>query len=498
MPRLLSSLAVLGLVTPVVVALPVATPSAAAPHPVAPSVRHLTLAAAPAPAGAAVGPALLRRTAALTASGRFSTVGVTWRPGRRAEPPVVRARWRSGSTWSAWTVLPDASDDVPDPTGVDRVGAVRPGTAPVWIGWAREVQVTADTAGGLAPQDLRLELVDPGTSAADVVRTPPATARAAEPQPVVLTRSQWGADESLRRGTPSYSRTVKAGFVHHTVNANTYSAADVPALLRGIYAYHVKSNGWSDIGYNFLIDRFGRTWEGRAGGITAPVIGAHTGGFNTDTFGTSLLGTYSSVPPPQVTLTALAALLAWKLGAYYRDPLATATLRSAGGGTARYAAGTTHPFEVVSGHRDAGNTSCPGDAAYALIPQVRAAVDDRIGPGFVDPQVSTSTAYVGRSTPIVLTAGITHPATWTVQVSDAAGAPVRTFTGVDATTVRASWDFTDALGLPVPPGVYTMRLVDVDAAGRSGLPYTAEIRYRVPAFAKGSWLRPDGFFPKVG
>ncbi len=125
-----------------------------------------------------------------------------------------------------------------------------------------------------------------------------------ESQPVILTRAQWGADESIRTRLPSYSSTIKAGFVHHTVNANSYSVADVPAVMRGIYAYHVKSNGWSDIGYNFLIDRFGRTWEGRYGGITRAVIGAHTGGFNTDTFAASLLGTYSTTAPPQVTMDA--------------------------------------------------------------------------------------------------------------------------------------------------------------------------------------------------
>ena len=68
--------------------------------------------------------------------------------------------------------------------------------------------------------------------------------------------------------------------MHHTVNANDYTADEVPGIMRSIYAYHVKSRGWRDIGYNFLVDRFGRIWEGRYGGIDKPVVGAHTCGYN--------------------------------------------------------------------------------------------------------------------------------------------------------------------------------------------------------------------------
>ena len=96
---------------------------------------------------------------------------------------------------------------------------------------------------------------------------------------------------------PSYG-TIKAGFVHHTVDANSYTSAQVPAIIRGIYSFHTKSRGWSDIGYNFLIDRFGRTWEGRAGGVDQPVIGAHTGGYNSQLFGAAAIGTFNTTTPP--------------------------------------------------------------------------------------------------------------------------------------------------------------------------------------------------------
>ena len=96
---------------------------------------------------------------------------------------------------------------------------------------------------------------------------------------------------SLRYGT------IKAGFVHHTVNANDYTAEQVPAIIRGIYAYHTQSRGWSDIGYNFLVDRFGRIWEGRYGGVDRPVVGAHTLNYNEESFAMSAIGNFETAQP---------------------------------------------------------------------------------------------------------------------------------------------------------------------------------------------------------
>ena len=169
-----------------------------------------------------------------------------------------------------------------------------------------------------------MDLIDPGESRADAsvgAGAPMSSAAAAAGQPPIFTRAEWGADESLRDGSPNYSSTIKAGFVHHTASANGYSAAEVPKILRGIYAYHTKSNGWSDIGYNFLVDRFGRLWEGRYGGISKPVIGAHTGGFNTDTFAVSAIGNYDKVAAPAAMTDAISRVLAWKLSLHYRNPV---------------------------------------------------------------------------------------------------------------------------------------------------------------------------------
>ena len=125
----------------------------------------------------------------------------------------------------------------------------------------------------------------PAPRAAGASDEPPGSPpRSSHPQPVIYSRAQWGADESIRGKSSLHYGDVHAGFVHHTVNANDYTRAEVPGIIRSIYAYHVKSRGWSDIGYNYLVDRFGRIWEGRYGGVDRPVVGAHTLGYNDDSF----------------------------------------------------------------------------------------------------------------------------------------------------------------------------------------------------------------------
>src|SRR5687768_15962158 len=124
-------------------------------------------------------------------------------------------------------------------------------------------------------------------------------------------------------------------------------------MVRGIYAYHMKSNGWSDIGYNFLVDRYGRAYEGRVGGIDRYVLGAHTGGFNVESFGDSLLGDFATVPLSATTMATFSTIPAWKLGSACRESRGKSLLTSAGGGTYKYRAGTRVTFDDVSGHRDA-------------------------------------------------------------------------------------------------------------------------------------------------
>ena len=141
--------------------------------------------------------------------------------------------------------------------------------------------------------------------------------------PLMLSREVWGANEAIRRAPPSYAPSVQFAVVHHTAGTNSYTASQSAAIVRGIEIYHVKGNGWNDIGYNFLVDKYGQVFEGRYGGVDRHVIGAHAEGFNTGSVGVAVLGSYGSSAPPKVARTALANLLAWRLDIAHVDPTST-------------------------------------------------------------------------------------------------------------------------------------------------------------------------------
>ncbi|MDH6108051.1 hypothetical protein P3T36_007638 [Kitasatospora sp. MAP12-15] len=185
--------------------------------------------------------------------------------------------------------------------------------------------------------------------------------------PPIVPRSAW--QPPPQASAIQYDREVRAAFIHHTNNPNSYKAQDVPDILRAIHHDHLDNHGWDDIGYNFLIDRFGTIYEGRAGGIDRPVVGAHTIGFNRETVGIAAIGTYDDTKVPEPVVTAMAALIAWKLGLSGSDPRGRCELTSTNNDS-RFPAGTRHTFSAVSGHRDAYPTLCPGEALYTLLPQI--------------------------------------------------------------------------------------------------------------------------------
>lgn len=286
-----------------------------------------------------------------TVSAPIVVVGVTWREGT-GRATSVQYRARTMGRWSAWSFIDADPEHGPDRASAEAKTA-RAGSDPLVVADATAVQVRTLGDGTLAPAQPTLMVVDPGTSTA----APPAGLVSAS-RPVIYTRAQWGADERLRRAAPAYG-AVKGAFVHHTVNANSYSASQVPAIIRAIYAYHVKGRGWDDIGYNFLIDRFGRTWEGRHGGMDKPVIGAHTLDHNAYSFGASAIGNFDVAAVPSAMTAAFTRLIAWKAQIHQFRPdgisnISGDTLRS------------------VSGHRDANGTSCPGRYLYARLPTIRA------------------------------------------------------------------------------------------------------------------------------
>ncbi|MFD4027308.1 N-acetylmuramoyl-L-alanine amidase [Streptomyces sp. NPDC058576] len=189
------------------------------------------------------------------------------------------------------------------------------------------------------------------------------------PRPKIITRKGWGADEKLRERNFAYTKTVKAAFVHHSATGNNYTCKQAPSVLRSIYRYHVKSSGWRDFGYNFAVDKCGNIYEGRAGGVSKAVLGAHTLGFNTNTMGIAVLGSYSSTNPPAAAVTAVSRLTAWKLGLFGANPKGKVTLVS--GGSNKYKAGVKVKMNVISGHRDGFATECPGARLYKKLGKAR-------------------------------------------------------------------------------------------------------------------------------
>ncbi|MEE4598991.1 N-acetylmuramoyl-L-alanine amidase [Streptomyces sp. DSM 41524] len=194
-------------------------------------------------------------------------------------------------------------------------------------------------------------------------------ARYSAPRPGIVTRAGWGADEKIRETGHVYSKTVKVAFIHHTVTGNNYSCSQAPSVLRSIYRYHVKSLGWRDYGYNFTIDKCGKIYEGRSGGVTKAVRGAHTLGFNTNSMGIAVLGTFTSKKPSAKAVKAVAKLTAWKLGLFKRNPRGTTHLVSGGGN--KYKKGASVKLHVIAGHRDGFATECPGKRLYKKLGSVR-------------------------------------------------------------------------------------------------------------------------------
>ncbi|MDQ1044469.1 peptidoglycan recognition protein [Streptomyces sp. V4I2] len=218
----------------------------------------------------------------------------------------------------------------------------------------------------------------PTSTSASPSATAPTAPPSTAPRPAITSRAGWGADESISPEEPGYlpGGKIKAVVVHHTAESNAYTCAEAPAVVRGVYAYHVKQLQWKDIGYNFLVDKCGTVYEGRKGGVDRPVMGAHAFGFNSETTGISVLGTYTDVAPSQAAMVSVARIAAWKLGQYGVNPSGTTTLTAGADGTnyfrKSWAQGAQLSFPTIHGHRDGYNTQCPGDSLYAKLPTLRA------------------------------------------------------------------------------------------------------------------------------
>ncbi len=426
----------------------------------------------------------------------FSVLGFTWDPG--PTDVTVAFRVREAGTWSDWQPV-GGGDVLPDTDSLDGERSTRAGTDPVVAVDADGIQVWADSPSGRVT-GLRAVLVDPGTQPGDSVDAVAAAAVPVPGQPAIVTRAGWGADESLRPCTPDYSPAMRAVVVHHTASANGYSAEAVPGIIRGFYAYHVQSRGWCDIGYNFLVDRFGRVFEGRAGGTTSNVVGVHTGGFNSRTVGVAAIGDYGASGVPAALTDGLVSVIAWKAAVHGIAADQNVTLVS-GGGDTKYPEGVPVTFSTVFGHRDAQFTSCPGQNLYDLLPTIRARVAALAN-------AAVAAAPVGNWEQLDTTATSLTVSGWALSRDDPA--PLSVVVRVDGvpTTVTADRDRPDigaaypaagsrhgfAVTLPQPPGRHVV-CVEMIRPGGTGVVQlgcrTATVVNRAPVGAVDV-LRLDG------
>ena len=376
----------------------------------------LAIVAAPALSLAPYQPEPLRFAAALPDAGagtsapiaapkRFNMVGLTWRGG--GEPAIAVRTRRAGGDWSRWATLPTQGEDGPDPGqegGRRGVSAPQRGvSAPLWVGSADEVQYRADrplhgvrleflntrgdaTRADRARNGLRRLANSAVLSLAGIARTP--AAHAADGQPAMVTRAQWGADKCKPRAAPELGQ-VRAALVHHTVTTVPYTRAEAPDVVLGICLFHRNTNKWNDIGYNFLVDHYGTIYEGRAGGVDRPIVGAQAEGFNSSTTGIANIGDFSAAQQTPEGLAAVARIIRWKL------PLSGAPTSGSTKVTRIGGNGATLTIPRISGHRDVNSTECPGQLLYDQLPELRRLVGSLAATGTTTTVRARTTARGG-------------------------------------------------------------------------------------------------------
>jgi hypothetical protein len=396
---------------------------------------------------------LAGESSTIAARRRFELVGLRWE-GPASARIELRARTREGA-WSRWVRASVLGHDG-DGEGL-RNGLFG---EPLWAGAADYVQlrtsqpvsavqlqfveIAVSGAGGGtgAPRALDAGVQNPDARAAAALPLAAPLLAAGPGAPPIIARVAW-SQGAPPASAPSYG-DVRLAFVHHTDNLNGYSAAEVPAMLYAMYLFHRYVRGWRDIGYNFVIDAFGRIWEARAGGIDQAVIGAQAGGYNLESTGVAILGTYSGVLPSAAARAALERLLAWKLS-LHGVPIAgqvTVEVNPSDAVYTPFAPGARVSLPRVAGHRDGCTTDCPGDALYAYLPQVRAA--------------TARLAGRQRAVTLALAGGEAVAAT---------ALSLATSASVAGVPLRASGLLATLAGGPIPAATIELQQLTVSAAG---------------------------------
>jgi len=375
-----------------------------------------------------------RSLAAAPAAMHFNMLAMHWTGSGGVSYRVHRLRGR----WTAWTA---ADADVAPDGGT---GRWHDGNLD-WTGAADRVQFR------VRGEVSRLRSYELWSR----VTTVPARSLSEAGSPSIVPRAGWGADEKIVRAKPIFAPAVRLVIVHHTAGTNAYTPAQAAAIVRGIEVYHVKGNGWNDIGYNFLVDRFGTVYEGRGGGIDRNVIGAHSEGFNSGTAGVALIGNFSVAKPPKAAQDALVGLVAWRLDVAHVDPLSTVVYTS--GGNYKYKAGKVVTLRAISGHRDTGPSECPGTGAYRLLPGIAKRVALAGLPKLYSPTVS---GVLGGS--IRFQARVSSALPWTVTVADQLGHVVASGAGTGS-IVDWTWS-----SLVAGKGLFTWTISSPGALAATG------------------------------
>lgn len=314
------------------------------------------------------------RSGVITAPARFDLAGLAG----ELRPVELRAR-EAGGEWSRWVEI--ANGDPAWFGGADQIQARTRGWRPQ--GHLGFVNVSGDPTpleGALTA--VRGAVNGAIVSAAGLLAAERAGAEI--PKPKMISRKRWGAERPRAQGGCVPRRepqigVVRAAGVHHTVSANNYSRVQASDVVLGICRYHRYTNNWDDIGYQALVDRFGRIYAGRKGGLKRAVIGAHAEGVNSQTTGVAVVGTHTAQQASRKAIGGLSRYLAWKLVQHGRSAKGRAALTSAGGQTARYPKGKRFKVPRIFGHRQTNLTACPGDKLFRqVVRKVRDRVQRRI------------------------------------------------------------------------------------------------------------------------
>ena len=398
---------------------------------------------------------------------RFNLVGLRWQGSGMV---LFRTRSPAGH-WSNWRPAAPEDEDRPDLRSHELRRRGWEIGNPYWTGPSNRIQVR--TYGRV--RQIR----------ASFVRSPVERARvrsvAVAGSPLILSRLAWRANERIRRGRPEYADTARFAVVHHTAGSNTYTRAQSAAIVRGIQRYHVLGNGWDDIGYNFLVDKYGQIFEGRFGGVDRNVVGAHAQGFNEGSVGVALIGNYDvggGVTP--AARAALIRLLAWRLDVAHVDPLTVFSWPS--GGNPRFPAGVPVTLRSIAGHRDTGFTSCPGSRLYSELNSIARSVGQTGLPKLYFPRVTGAPGGHVR-----FTARLSEPLDWSVLVTDAGGTLIASGEGSGA-NVNWAWD-----ARTVPAGRYRYA-IDAGPTVRpaTGVVAGTSAQSTLTALARPAVITPNG------